>query len=181
MLNTTGFMQQKLPENIDQMEDFYKEQFQDFSPEVNNAVWENISHNIPTSTGLGTSVSTSYLLKVVGLMLGGIGTIAVVTDSLSTKRKTVPEKQEIITPIVAPTEAPVSNETVETPITEKVDETTTAEENEQVEATKSKQSVTNEKATTQKAAKEGTSKKEEKDTEKTEKTDFQFVEEIEFE
>ncbi len=174
-------MQQKLPENIDQMEDFYKEQFQDFSPEVNNAVWENISHNIPTSTSLGTSISTSYLLKVVGLMLGGIGTIAVVTDSLSTKKNTVPEKQEIITPKVTPTEAPVIDETVETPTTEKVEEATTVEENEQEETTKPEQSFTNEKAKPQKAAKEATSKNEVKAIEKTEKTDFQFVEEIEFE
>ena len=108
-------MQQKLPENIDKMEDFYKEQFQDFSPEVNHSVWENISHNIPTSTSVGTSVSTSYLLKVVGLMLGGIGTIAVVTDSFSTEKNTVPVKKEIIIPTVAPTIAPVIDETVETP------------------------------------------------------------------
>ena len=168
-------MQQKLPENIDQMEDFYKEQFQDFSPEVNNAVWENISYNIPTSTSVGTSVSTSYLLKVVGLMLGGIGTIAVVTDSFNTE-KTKPAKEEIIIPTVVPTIEPVVVEPAEISKPEEIEDKAVIEKTTPIEEVETEKATT----TSQEVKTSKNNKKVEEES-KTKQSDFQFVEEIEFE
>lgn len=176
-------MSNKLPENIDQMEGFYKEQFQDFSPKVTNTVWENVSANIPTSASLGANVSTAYLLKVVGLLLAGIGTIAVVTHFFEAKKTTTPTiKQEHLVPAVTPTIEPVMHEAEETPTTEMVEEKVISEG---LTPTKevSTQPVTPKTVKTHEPLKNEAAEKTEttKAAPKAEKSDFQFVEEIEFE
>lgn len=164
-------MQQKLPENIDQLDSFYQEQFKDFSPDVSDSVWESINNNIPKSTSVGTSVSTTYLLKVVGLMLSGIIGISVVTNSFN-PTDTSKDKKEIIpitptkTEEVIPTVKEV--ESIEEPVI-KTEEMTP----------KSKVVIEKETTTVTKDSNKIEMKKTLEEQE-IKKSDFQFVEELNF-
>lgn len=109
-----------LPEDIDKIEGFYKEQFEDFSPEVPDNVWNNIKNNIPESKGF--SVSNAHLLKVGGIMFGAILVLSLIGNFTSTPKETstetapvIEEVIEVKTPVVEPVVEEVTTPVAPTP------------------------------------------------------------------
>lgn len=130
-------MHDKLPENIDQLESFYQEQFDNFSVEVSDSMWYNINDNIPHDQPI--NVPSAHLAKV-GIIMASVLSVLVAANMLLTDESkevevlpTIIETVKENTPVI---EEPIiiEKETITpSPITKETPETITPEERTPIE------------------------------------------------